>query len=134
MVKHYIFGVERDNDIPADFFPTEKELQEMEDLFSDVETGVFPTEKELLEMDDYFLDVETGLGMASATDKVQTELSGFELPYCMVHGTEDAAVLIKDSEYMWDKAATPSKDWVFQRQEGVYDDPTAEVSTNNKKK
>jgi hypothetical protein len=132
MVKHYLFGVERDNDIPADFFPTEKELQEMEDLFSDVETGVFPTEKELLEMDDFFLDVETGLGFASAVDKVQTKLSGFE--HCIVHGTEDAAVLIKGSEYMWDKAAIPSNDWVFQRQEGAHDDPTAKVSTNNKKK
>jgi hypothetical protein len=131
MVKHHIFGVERDNNIPADFFPTEEEEQEMEDFFSDVETGVFPTEKELQEMDDFFSDVETGLGMAGVTDKVQTEtMPGFELPHCIVHGTEDNAILIKGSEHMWDKAAIFSKDRVFQRQEGVNDDPTAEASTH----
>lgn len=32
MVKHQIFGVERDIDIPADVFPTENELKELEDL------------------------------------------------------------------------------------------------------
>jgi hypothetical protein len=146
MVKHHIFGVECDNDIPADFFPTEKEMEEMEDFFSDVETGVFPTEKEMQEMDDFFADVETGLGMAGAMDKVQTQLSGFELPHCIVHGTEDKAILIKGSEHMWDKAAIFSKDRVFQRQEGTYDDLTVDDSTkisinitkkritNNKKK
>jgi hypothetical protein len=38
MVKHQIFGVERDIDIPADVFPTENELQEMEDRFSGVKS------------------------------------------------------------------------------------------------
>jgi hypothetical protein len=38
MVKHQIFGVERDIDIPADVFPTEDELQEFEDLFPGVNT------------------------------------------------------------------------------------------------
>ena len=38
MVKHHIFGVERDVDIPADVFPTENELQEFEDLFAGVQT------------------------------------------------------------------------------------------------
>jgi hypothetical protein len=38
MVKHQIFGVERDIDIPADVFPTESELQVMEDRFSGVKS------------------------------------------------------------------------------------------------
>jgi hypothetical protein len=38
MVKHQIFGVERDIDIPADVFPTENELKEMEDLFAGVKS------------------------------------------------------------------------------------------------
>jgi hypothetical protein len=38
MVKHQIFGVERDIDIPADVFPTANELQEFDDLFAGVNT------------------------------------------------------------------------------------------------
>jgi hypothetical protein len=34
MVKQRIYGVERDIDIPVDVFPTEHEMQEMEDAFS----------------------------------------------------------------------------------------------------
>jgi alpha-beta hydrolase superfamily lysophospholipase len=74
----------------------------------------------------------TALGMVVAMDTVKKEMPGFKVPYCIVHGTEDAAVLIEGSDYMWDKAATPAEDKVFKRQEGSYHDlladPTAEDS------
>jgi alpha-beta hydrolase superfamily lysophospholipase len=70
--------------------------------------------------------------MVVAVDQVRKEMPGFKLPYCIVHGTEDAAVLISGSEYMWDKAATPTEDRVFKRKEGAFHDlfadPTAEES------
>jgi hypothetical protein len=56
-----------------------------EDLFSDVNTGVFPTEEELREMDDFFSNVETGLGMIIIMDKVQMEMPNFELRYCLLY-------------------------------------------------
>lgn len=74
----------------------------------------------------------TAVGMVVAMDTVKAEMSGFKVPYCIVHGTEDHGVLIAGSEYMWDKAATPPEDRVFKRQEGAYHDlfadPTADDS------
>jgi alpha-beta hydrolase superfamily lysophospholipase len=74
----------------------------------------------------------TAVGLVVSMETVKAEMSGFKVPYCIVHGTEDAAVLLAGSEYMWDKAATPAKDRAFKRQEGGYhdlfSDPTAEDS------
>jgi alpha-beta hydrolase superfamily lysophospholipase len=86
------------------------------------------------------LRLGTRLSMVVAMDKVRKQMPGFKLPYCIVHGTEDAAVLIAGSEYMWDKAGSEHiwdkaaiiEDKVFKRQEGAYHDlladPTAEDS------
>jgi hypothetical protein len=38
MVKHEIFGVQRDIDIPAAVFPTQDELEELEDVFAGVQS------------------------------------------------------------------------------------------------
>jgi alpha-beta hydrolase superfamily lysophospholipase len=74
----------------------------------------------------------TAVGLVVAMDTVRAEMAGFKVPYCIVHGTEDAGVLIEGSEYMWDKTATPAADKAFKRQEGGYhdlfSDPTAEDS------
>jgi alpha-beta hydrolase superfamily lysophospholipase len=74
----------------------------------------------------------TALGLGVAMDTVRKGMPGFHVPYCIVHGTEDAGVLIEGSDLMWDQAATPAENRAFKRQEGAYHDlladPTAEDS------
>jgi hypothetical protein len=41
MVKHKIFGVERDIDIPSDVFPTESEMAKLEDCMPGCKHGWF---------------------------------------------------------------------------------------------
>jgi alpha-beta hydrolase superfamily lysophospholipase len=65
--------------------------------------------------------LETASNMVSALEDVRTNvIPGFRLPYCIIHGTDDAGVLISGSEYMWETTTTPDEDRAFKRVEGGF--------------
>jgi len=73
----------------------------------------------------------TAANMVTALEEVRSNaIPGFELPYCIVHGTEDAGVPISGSDYMWATASTPESDREYHRIDGAYhdmlSDPAAE--------
>ena len=65
----------------------------------------------------------TALNLVLALEEARNKaIPGFKVPYCLLHGTEDAAVPISGSEFMWEKASTPEGDREFNRIEGAYHD------------
>lgn len=52
----------------------------------------------------------TGLGCVQAIDEANKAIVDLTLPFCIIHGTDDAAVKISGSEYMMKMAKTPIED------------------------
>ena len=65
----------------------------------------------------------TALSLVLALDDVRSKaIPGFNVPYCILHGTDDYGVPITGSEYMWKTAATPEADREFHKIDGAYHD------------
>jgi pimeloyl-ACP methyl ester carboxylesterase len=59
-------------------------------------------------------------------DVKSSVIPGFTVPYCLLHGTEDAACPISGPEFMWKTAKTPEAEREFHRLEGAYHDLSAD--------
>lgn len=75
----------------------------------------------------------TGVNLLAATEAVREHvIPGLNIPFCIVHGTEDAGVPISGSELLMEKSTTPIDQKEFHRMEGAYHDvfgdPLAEES------
>ena len=65
----------------------------------------------------------TALNVLVAMEEVRNHaIPGFQVPFCILHGTLDEAVVIRGSEFMMDKAETPMNDKELHRIEGAYHD------------
>ena len=63
--------------------------------------------------------IGTGLGLLEATEAVRAEaIPGFKIPFSINHGTADAAVLPKGSEFLFENSDTPPEDKVYNKIEG----------------
>ena len=67
--------------------------------------------------------------MEAVRDKA---IPGLDVPFCIVHGTEDHGVPIEGSEYLMEKSTTPDDGREFHRLDGAYHDlfgdPAAELA------
>ena len=73
----------------------------------------------------------TGVNLLAVTEAVRdVAIPGINVPFCIVHGTEDAGVPMSGSEYLMDKCATPDNEKEFHKLDGAYHDlfgdPSAE--------
>ena len=58
----------------------------------------------------------TALNLVLALEEARnTSIPGLKAPFCILHGTEDAAVPIAGSEFLIEHAATPEADRQFHR-------------------
>lgn len=74
----------------------------------------------------------TAVNLLNALDDVRDKaIPGFNVPFCILHGTEDAACPIEGAEFLWANAATPKTECEYHRLDGYYHDlfcdPKADV-------
>jgi pimeloyl-ACP methyl ester carboxylesterase len=79
------------------------------------------------------LRLGTGLGCVLAMEKLcNTVIPEFKVPFCIIHGTEDAGVPIDGSKFMMKTVQTSEEDKNLHCIEGAYHDmmgdPDAEVA------
>ena len=60
--------------------------------------------------------------LISMEDAVAKIIPGFQVPFFLMHGTEDHGVKIEGSEFMWRTVDTPMQDREFHHIEGGYHD------------
>jgi acylglycerol lipase len=78
----------------------------------------------------------TAVNLVLALEEVRNvAIPGLKIPFCIVHGTEDACVPITGSEFMMNTAATPDDQKELHRIEGAFhdllSDPMAEKSMSH---
>lgn len=69
----------------------------------------------------------TGLGFVQAIDEAkQKAIPGLALPFCIIHGTDDAVIKMEGSEYMLQTAKTLAEDKELHKIEGSYHESWAD--------
>jgi len=69
----------------------------------------------------------TGLGCVVAIDEAKTKaIPSLEVPFCIIHGTDDEAVKLSGSEYMMSTAKTPDDEKELHPIEGSFHESLAD--------
>jgi len=73
----------------------------------------------------------TAVNLLDAVEDVrQSAIPKLTVPFCVCHGTADAAVLIDGTHYLLEHAQTPEPDRAVLLQEGAYHDLFSEPSAD----
>jgi len=73
----------------------------------------------------------TGANLLDAIIDVKYKaIPGMKVPFCLIHGTEDAACPISGAEYFYETADTPAADRELNKLEGAYHDLFADPASS----